>query len=242
MDTATAPQLLMLNQRFYDICAAAYAQTRGPMQQGLQRILPYLPPEPAVLDLGCGNGRLAYFLANHRARVIYMGVDGSAPLLLTARQTVSGLPAVTSTFVQAQLTQPDWAGRLPAVHFDAVCALAVVHHLPGFEQRVHFLREARRCLPAAGVLVVSYWQFLDDPIQRAKVVPWESAGIHPGQVDAGDALLRWARGAAGLRYCHHVDAAEAAALAEAAGLRVLETYWADGRSRRANLFQICQAN
>ena len=241
MDTAAAQQLLMLNQRFYHTCAAAYAQTRGPAQRGLAPILPYLPPAPTVLDLGCGNGRLARFLAHHRAGLTYVGVDGSSPLLAAAHRAVAGLPGVTASFVQADLTQPGWTDGLPAMPYDAVCVLAVVHHLPGFARRVRFLHDARRGLSAAGVLVVSYWQFLDDPVQRAKVVPWESAGIDPAQVDAGDALLGWARGVAGLRYCHHVDAVEAAALAEAAGLRVLETYGADGRSRRANLFQICRA-
>lgn len=244
MDNPTAQRLLELNRQFYADHAAAFARSRGPGQAGVLRTLPFLPAAPRVLDLGCGNGRLARCLAGHRAPLTYVGIDASPQLLSIARQQTGDLAGVTAHLVAADLVAGSdhtaWTNALPGLTFDAVYMLAVLHHLPQFSQRAGVLRQAASVLAAEGVLIAAYWQFLDDPQQRSKIIPWSRAGIDPLQVTPGDALLSWSRDAPGLRYCHHVDAHEAADLAAAAGLRVVSSYYADGRSRRANLFQICQ--
>lgn len=239
MDHTTAARLIELNRQFYADHAAAFARARGRGQTGLLPTLPHLPETPHVLDLGCGNGRLARFLASYRTPLSYIGIDTSPSLLTIARRALAGLPGVTAQLVQVDLAT-QWIEVVPGAPFDAVYVLAVLHHLPGFERRAQLLRQAAQVVTPNGVLVVSYWQFYDDPQQRAKIVPWAAFGIEPSQVEPGDALLAWAREAPGLRYCHHVDAAEAAALAAAAGLHVAAAYYADGRSGRLNLFQVCR--
>ncbi len=240
MNTTINQRLLALNRQFYQDCAASFAQSRGPAQGGLRPVLPYLPPAPRVLDVGCGNGRLGLFLAAQRATVTYVGLDGSSSLLAAAHRALATAPGLVASLFEADLDQPSWPVPLDERSFDAVFVLGVVHHFPGFAQRAHLLEIASKYLAANAVLVVSYWQFLDDPTQRAKMVPWDAVGIDTDQVDPGDALLSWRRGGSGLRYCHHVDAVEATQLAAAAGLAVVESYYADGRSRRLNLFQVCR--
>ena len=103
------------------------------------------------------------------------------------------------------------------------------------------LRQARQLLAPGGVLIVSYWQFLDEARWQERVLSWETVGLTARDVEAGDALLDWRRDGPGLRYVHHVTPAEASDLARAAGLQVSESYYADGQSKRLNLFQICRA-
>lgn len=248
MDDTTAQRLIELNRQFYIEHAASFARSRGAGQAGLLQTLPFVPAAPHVLDLGCGNGRLAQFLAGHRAPLTYVGVDASPPLLATARRLTHSLPGVTAHLVEADLLASDppgrtWRALLPwDAAFDAIYLLAVLHHVPGFDRRAQLLRVAADVLRPDGVLIVSYWQFLDDLQQRTKIVPWSTIGIQSSPVEPGDALLSWQREVPGLRYCHHVDAAEANATAATAGLRVLTSYYADGRGRRSNLFQVCRSS
>jgi len=112
MNPDVAQRLLMLNQQFYDACAAAFARSRGAGQTGLLRTLPYLPPTPRVLDIGCGNGRLARWLAGQRPGATYVGLDASAGLLAAAGQTIHGLAGIRAHLVMADVTQPDWPAAL----------------------------------------------------------------------------------------------------------------------------------
>ena len=197
------------------------------------------------MDIGCGNGRLARWLAGQRPGATYVGMDASAGLLAAADETVRCLTDVRAQLVLADVTQPDWPAAVGPVApagnlFDAIYLLALLHHLPGFDLRAAVLRQAAWLLAPGGVLVVSYWQFLDEARWQERVLPWETVGLTAADVEAGDALLDWRRDGPGLRYVRHVTPAEAEALAHAAGLQVIDTYHADGHSKRLNLFQICR--
>ena len=246
MNTDTAQRLLALNRQFYTTCAGAFARTRGVNQAGLLPSLPFLPPTPIVLDLGCGQARLAGWLANQRPSLTYIGLDASAGLLHAAARTAASLATVRAQLLLADVTAPAWPDAVQALQpagaaFDAIYALALLHHLPGFDLRAAVLRQAAQLLAPAGALIVSYWQFLDEARWRQRQLSWETIGLTADQVEPGDALLDWRRDGHGLRYVHHVTPAEAADLAAAAGLRVAAAYHADGQSKRLNFFQILAA-
>jgi hypothetical protein len=117
-------------------------------------------------------------------------------------------------------------------------ALAVLHHIPGFDLRVQVLREVATLLEPDGCLILSTWQFLDSPRMRRKVVDWAEAGIAEEALEPGDYLLDWKRGGRGLRYCHLVDEAEVERLAAESGFRVRETFRAGGREGDLSLFAV----
>jgi SAM-dependent methyltransferase len=237
METATAETLLRLNRAFYARFAAEFAGSRTPNQPGWQRLLDYLPHHGRLLDVGCGDGRLARLLDQQGRRLAYVGVDSSPQLLAIARSHATALAKPTD-FVEADVTAPGWTGSLPLGGFDAVAAMAVLHHIPGWQLRRDLLAQLVGLLAADGVLVLSTWQFMNEARLRRKIVPWSAAGLTPEQVEAGDALLDWQRGGAGLRYCHWVDEGELSGLAEQAGLKVQALFYDDGRDKNLNLFAV----
>jgi SAM-dependent methyltransferase len=239
MDTDTSQRLIELNRQFYQTFAQPFSVTRQRLQPGVRHVLEQIASGASVLDLGCGNGELWRSLVLRGYQGRYLGLDFSEGLLQAARdRTGSEDDLHRPIFLQANLTQPDWATAIPAPLLGVVTAFAVLHHLPGVETRLQFLYQVRRLINSQGRFYLSNWQFLNSERLRARIQPWETIGITAEQVDPGDYLLDWRQGGYGLRYVHHFDHAELVELAHKSGFRILETFNSDGRGGQLSIYQI----
>ena len=245
-------RLNQINRTFYSTFAASFSETRESARE-LEVILPYIADDARVLDLGCGNGRVAKLVARHRRHVTYVGVDASAELVARCKMQDAREAEGTAFFV-ADIAQPEWIDSLPLSGalcptgeglgmrvFDCVLLLAVLHHIPGRDVRARILRQARELLAPQGRIVVSTWQFMDNERMRKKIVSWSVAGIDERELEPGDALLNWKRDGEGLRYCHWIGQDEMRALAAQAGLKIVETFRAGGREGNLSLYAIMTA-
>ena len=246
MDHTIVERLLSLNREFYAAFARSFAGSRPVSDPGLTCILPHIGCCAKVLDVGCGNGRLALLLDQERPDVTYLGVDAVPEFIEIARAKTARLDAISAEFRVADLAQPGWSraladgGRRTAVdaRFDCVVALAVLHHIPSFDMRARLMRDLFGLLETDGCLILSTWQFLGNARMRRKIVDWGEAGISEEELEPGDYLLDWKRGGRGLRYCHLVDKAEVAGLAAKGGFRLRETFRAGGREGNLSLFAV----
>lgn len=100
-----------------------------------------------VLDVGCGTGGLVRALAARGAAA--HGVDADPPTVATARALSAGLPGATFAVADALRVDPRPPGA-DRPGYDAVTAVAVLHHLPMAEA----LSRWRALLRPGGVLVV----------------------------------------------------------------------------------------
>ena len=244
MDPTVRATLVGLNRTFYARFAVDFARTRSGWPAGFDRILPYLRPAANVLDLGCGNGRLLTFLAKHNWNGQYVGADSSRALLDFAEQAaVRAADAgarIDARFEFVDFAEQYWTSTLGTSAFDAITALAVLHHIPGRAQRTEFLAACQALLQPQGVLVLSTWQFLIAPRLRAHILPWETIGLTSSRVEAGDYLLSWGEGAVGQRYCAAIDEDELATEASPAGLSMGGSFRGDGREGNLNLYAMLQ--
>jgi SAM-dependent methyltransferase len=163
-------------------------------------LLPEVPRR--VLDLGCGDGRLAGLVMDHRASIdIAVLVDSSPPMLDLARQRFADDDRVV---VHAgDLDQPIGAlGR-----FDVIVSGFAIHHLADDRKRALFAEVSATLEPGGRFLnleVVAsasparHAEFLaligrvaDDPEDRLATVEDQVAWMgDAGLVDA-DCLWRW---------------------------------------------------
>jgi SAM-dependent methyltransferase len=240
MDQATIDRLLALNREFYATFADQFAGSRTLSDPALTSILPHIPVQAKVLDVGCGNGRLALLLDRERPGATYVGVDAVPELIAVARSQVAELDNLSPVFHVIDIVQPDWSLAIDTLSIDTVVCLAVLHHIPGFDLRLQVVGEMGRLLAPGGCVLLSVWQFLDNERMRRKVVDWSEADIPEEVLEPGDYLLDWKRGGRGLRYCHLVDEAEVERLAGASGLRVCETFRAGGREGDLSLFVVLE--
>jgi SAM-dependent methyltransferase len=250
MKDDTVERLLALNRAFYATFAEHFAASRPVSDPALTSILPYLPRGARVLDVGCGNGRLASLLDRERPGGSYVGVDAIPELIDEARVQANRLSNTDGVFRVLDVTKPGWTEELSGMAtstplrtgFDCAVALAVLHHIPGFALRSRVLRDIGSVIKRDGHVIISTWRFLAHERLRRKVVDWDAVGIDEGDLDPGDYLLDWKRGGRGLRYCHLVDEQEMERLAAASGLCVRETFHAGGREGDLSLFAVLMAS
>jgi SAM-dependent methyltransferase len=98
-----------------------------------------------VLDLGCGAGRLAFYLRPLTDQ--YVGVDFSPHMVEYCQRSFSGL-----SFVQGDMRD---LRRFDAGSFDTVFAISNLFDAVSHEDRLQVLGEIRRVLAAGGLLVFS---------------------------------------------------------------------------------------
>ncbi len=129
--------------RFFDVWSRFYrgGAFGGALRHVQQQVLTSLdlPPGARVLDLGCGPGDGAVWLA--RRGLVAVGLDYSAGMLKVAKRAGE---------LRGRLLRGD-AGRLPFADgaFDGVVCTNSFHHYP---QHFPALREMRRVLKPGGVL------------------------------------------------------------------------------------------
>jgi SAM-dependent methyltransferase len=244
VDAATRDRLVELNRSFYSLHAADFSATRRQAWPGWDRVLAASPEgEPrTILDLGCGNGRLADACARSLppGAWSYTGVDASSQLLADAERRLARLRPAAHLVVRGDfldLEDPVWNG--PA--FDLVTLFGVLHHVPGAASRRELLRRAAGRVAPGGRLAVSFWQGADSDRLRARIVAPAVVGLATDALDPGDHLLRWGEGEA-LRYCRHCGPREArelvAEVAVVSGLRSVESFRADGADGDSNLYHL----
>jgi len=239
MDPKTCAFLADLNRDFYAAFAEDFARTRRGWPPGFDIILAYLPSGTNVLDLGCGNGRLLAFLGAREWHGRYLGVDNDPHLLSLAQEAAHRCPTVESAFLQADLLKDlTWRTNLTGSPPARIVCLAVLHHIPGRNNRVRFMAGCTALLPPGGLLILSTWQFLGADRLRARILPWTTVGLRSEDVEIGDYLLAWGEGAAGHRYCASIDEPELSALAAQAGLARIDTFRADGKEGNLNLYGV----
>lgn len=246
MDELIVQKLLSLNREFYQTFATNFSLTRMRIQPGVRQILARISPDARIMDLGCGNGELAFALAEQGYQGKYLGIDFSAELLKIARERVSGHPQFN--FFQSDLSEPDWykmAGFDPKMEgvdekYDFILAFAVLHHLPGGNLRIQTCRKINHLLVTGGRFIHSNWQFLKSDRMRRRIQSWDTLDLESKQVDPGDYLLDWRSGGRGLRYVHHFNQDELTSLATMTGFRIINWYLSDGEGGNLGLYQIWQ--
>ena len=234
MDESTTARLVAINRTFYARFHGAFDETRTRPWPGWRRVAARTSPR-TVLDLGCGNGRWADFLAvSSPSATAYEGWDDCEPLLDRAQaRTRTGLVA---HFQRVDLLGLQW----PVRSADLVGAFGILHHVPSVEARGAFLTRALHRVAPGGHLAVCFWRFAPHGQPRVATAPWQEAGIAPEAVEPGDHLVRWRRGGEGLRYCHHTDDDEIDRLLAPLGGEVVDRFDDDGEARDMNRYLILQ--
>jgi 2-polyprenyl-3-methyl-5-hydroxy-6-metoxy-1,4-benzoquinol methylase len=223
MDAEIVNRLIKITRDFYSRFAAEFSETRSSGKINLRHILPYLSQGSKVLDVGCGNGRLAQRLDHENIRAVYLGIDSIPELIEIASS--ARLRNLRATFRLADISQSGWNADLK--DYDIATALAVLHHIPSFDLRAAVLRDIRATLKPAGFMLMTNWKFDENVRLRRKVIPWDTVDLDEQALEPGDALIAWQRGGTGYRYVHLITPNEVERLALSAEFKVEKQFYGD---------------
>jgi tRNA (uracil-5-)-methyltransferase TRM9 len=262
MDSKTRDQLNRINRAFYAAVAEDFSATRERPWPGWKRVLENAKRchEPGragellrVLDVGCGNGRFASFLAAEcDLEFRYLGIDSNRALLAIARRRCRNAPHIefaygdalsdlgrTTRSAEVGATASEVPG-LGEAGFNLVALFGLLHHVPSFETRRGLLSRLADQLAPGALLALAAWRFGDLERFESRVSSWQEYNrqaaepVDTAQLEPGDFLLGWGGQDAVPRYCHFVDEAEMEALLAPLELERIDEFSADGGSGDLN--------
>jgi SAM-dependent methyltransferase len=225
LNDETIAALNAINRKFYRERAPEFSASRERAWSGwgelFDRLAGVLPETPAVLDVGCGNGRFARFLEGRlgEGAFTYRGVDASPLGLGEARKRLGG--RVTLRFFEHDFVAEDspLPASLSSLSFDLVVLFGVLHHVPDRRKRLELLDRLAEALAPGGLLAYTLWRFDRHERFRKKLVPWEEFRLRTGveidlaELEPGDHVMTWGSGQGAFRYVHAASDDEEEALA-----------------------------
>ncbi len=226
-----AKNVIKQNKHVYNLIAKHFSSTREQVWDSFRPFTAYIKKGDAVLDLGCGNGRVYQILADLSVR--YAGVDQSEELIALARERYPDLD-----FRVMEMSQLDF----PDAEFEVVFMLAVLHHSPTREHRMSTLREIARVLKPGGRLIMTNWNLHSEWAKnKLEIGNWKLGNtgeyIVPWKNDKGEVV--------GERIYYAYSPEELEELLKSAGFIVDKqyydkTWWAKDANEGSNIVTIAQ--
>jgi len=231
-------KLIEINADFYEDVFEEFSSSRQTPWKGWEKLwticqLRGFSPKN-IFDVGCGNARFLDFILGKCSGFKYLGIDNSSSFINTNRNDFN--------HDDFDFELVDLVGKFPESiskkTFDLILLIAVLHHIPGYSNRLDLLKRLASQLSKNGLLVVTYWNFLTDGSLAKKIFPWTKVSLSPKDVEAGDYLLNWGSGPEHLRYCHFFSNEEKERIINDLGSQLISSFQSDGRNSKLNTYHV----
>ena len=182
-------EIININNQFYEANNDSFDNSRSyGYWEGFDEILRFIPLEPEILDLGCGNGRfLRYLLDKNVAIQSYLGLDTSKDFL---RKDVEKYP-------NFEFKELDVISYLETINqkFSLITAFGLTHHIPNYQFRKKWFEKIEKLVASQGILALSFWEF-DTSKNDSNFIPEKYL------IEENDFFLGWKDNFTTHRYCH----------------------------------------
>lgn len=172
----------------YDAIADSFSRTREKPWEGFALIKKYFSKEKNVLDIGCGNGRLADFFEYKS----YTGIDISKNLITLAMQRAMHSGKRTANNIRFEVG--NFTALPSSKKFDLAVAVAVFHHLPSRSLRKQALKNVHMTLKDNGIFIFSVWNLYQDKYKKQRVSAILRSILTFGIFHPRDLFIPWKKG------------------------------------------------
>lgn len=231
-------KLIDINAKFYEGVFEEFSSSRQTSWSGWEKLWEICQERDfspkSIFDVGCGNARFLAFMREKCSGFKYLGVDNSQSFINTNKDSFKHDDFDFQLIDLGNIFPESISGR----SFDLILLIAVLHHIPGYANRLNLLRQLSSQLSENGLFVVTYWDFLTDDSLTKKLFPWTEVSLSNTDVEDGDYLLNWGSGPEHLRYCHFFSEEEKRKIIDDLGLKLLSNYKSDGRNGKLNTYHV----
>ncbi|HNS34348.1 MAG TPA: methyltransferase domain-containing protein [bacterium] len=237
MDTKASKKILSETREIYNRIAPSFSDTRSKWWRGFGDFARYVQAGDKVIDIGCGNGRMAEIFTGKG--ISYWGVDASEKLIAIAKKRFkdySGVRFMVGDILEAD----DWhLSEDEKNDFDLALMLAILHHLPGRIYQLQALENAGRRLKPGGRLVVSNWNLFQYKQFRRywrQILNYRFKAGQYGVWSLKDAFIPWKlKDNWQMRYVHSFSKGELKGLLVAAGFEIEDIFY-EHRGQRTDFW------
>lgn len=223
MKKKTIEKLNTIVKDSYQKTASHFALTRDKhLWPQLAHYLELVEEQKAVLDIGCGNGRILNILKDKN--IDYVGCDQSSNLIEIAKKKWPD-----HSFVVSDLPN---LNNLEKKEYDYIFLIAVLHHIPAYKNRLLALKNIREFLKPDGQIIISVWCLLKT---KKRQVFWQwFKSLFNRKIEYGDLVFPWKSVKGEIvsqRYYHGYSKKELKKAAKEAGFKIREikkdkyNYW-----------------
>jgi len=210
MDEETAKKILEKVRRDYDLISDDWDKSRSRMWPEVEAVTRSVTPCAAVLDAGCGNGRLFPYIKKQKAN--YLGFDGSKELIAICKKKYGN----KYFFVGDVLDKKYLLTKVGDKKFDFVFFVAVLHHIPSKKLRIKTLYNLKELLKPNGKIVITVWNLWQRKYLKSIIRAAWLKIIGKSNLDWGDFRIGFFSKTD--RYLHAFTMSELKNLAKKAGL------------------------
>lgn len=247
MDLKTAFLILTQIKESYNIIGEKFSQSRRYIWPDLMFMLDYIKNGDHILDVGCGNGRLAEFLLEKRS-VEYVGVDTSEVLLSEARKKyrIKDLRDKIDFEICDAL---ELYNKFKKESFNVVLAVAILNHFPIRKLQLKVLENIYQVLKPGGFLFITNWNLWRLSLRQKSVwkclrerlrysnAEWKRlVGIEKNVLRLRDCFTMWKSGSVeSFLYYYAFKRSELRHLLEEIGFSIEQNFYSD-KGKKSNLF------
>jgi len=217
MDNKKILEVLALVKNNYQEIAVEFDVTRKKeIWPEIREYVEKINNDAAVLDVGCGNGRLIE--AFKEKKIKYCGVDNSAELIKIAQKNYPEQKFTISDILDLHNIENDY--------YDKIFCLATLQHIPSKELRVKALQKMAEKLKKGGTVIISNWNLWSKPKYYKQLIKNNFRKvIGLNKLDFNDIIFPWKNTQGqemSLRYYHAFTKRELRKIARLAKLQILE--------------------
>lgn len=230
MKRETAEEIIKSVRESFDLIAEDFSATREKLWEDLKFLFDYLKKGDKVLDLGCGNGR--FYPWFQEKGIAYVGVDFSSSLIEIAKKK----------FPKGKFYLGN-ALKLPFKNneFDALFAIALLHHIPSNELRLKVLLEAKRVLKKNGLLVLTVWNLWQKKYFKYIFSEFKRKILGKSKLDFKDCYIPWSKGEVKIqRYCHAFTLRELKKLIIKSGFELISSGYTKRKGYKPNIYAVAK--